>query len=150
MTKTPTIFVLSGPPGSGKTTWAKKQKIPTIHIDIVRKNILGKWAINPTEEIKEKAFNIAIKQANKYISQGISFIWDGTNIKKDRLALITSLENNTCCFIAVVFTTPLAECLVRNKSRSGEIDESIITARYHALTEEPAQNNEGFDEVVYI
>lgn len=150
MTKERAIFILVGAPGAGKTTWAKKQKIPLVNIDLKRKTVVGDWAINPSEKVKNKAFELGIKEAKDYLKNGKSFIWDGTNVKRDRQKIIHALMNYTDSFVAVVFTTPLEECLRRNKSRSGKIDKSIIIDRFNSLLIEPVKATEGFEKIVYI
>lgn len=144
------IIVLCGAPGSGKTTWAKKQHLPLINIDLKRKKILGTWAINPSSEVKRKAYDLAVQHALRLIQKKTSFIWDATGLKKDRLMLLRSLRGKGVHFIAVHMTTPLSECLRRNMGRSGRIDESIIEERFRNLKAEPATAAEGFNEVIHI
>lgn len=150
MNKEKTVFILVGAPGAGKTTWAKKQKIPLINIDIKRKIIVGDWAVNPSKDVKEKAFSLAVKEAKEYLASGQSLIWDGTNVKSDRRKIFHSLVNYTDIFVAVVLTTSLEECLRRNMTRPGRIDESIIIDRFSNLEKEPVKASEGFTRIIYV
>ncbi len=145
-----TIFILIGAPGAGKTTWAMKRPDRLINIDRMRKIVNRGWAINPSESIKSKAFQLAISKAIKYLDAGESIIWDATNLRNDRKKVISALSEYSASIIAVIFTTSLNECIERNKYRPGKIDESIVINRFNQLKKESVDLSEGFEEIIYI
>lgn len=144
------LIILTGAPGTGKSTWANKQNVPIINIDEIRRQIVGRWIRDPSNRIKEKAFQLAIDKAVSYYKKVNTVIWDGTNIKAVREKIIESLKPWVNTFIGVVFATSLQECLNRNTSRKGKIGEKIISDRYNLLKKEPPSLEEGFNLIIYI
>lgn len=145
-----TVFILVGAPGAGKTTWARNQKEYLINIDLKRKALLGDWAINPSDSLRNEAFNLAIMEAKVHLGNGESIIWDATNLRRERRKIISALCNYADDFIAVVFTAPLEDCLQRNRLRPGIVEESIIKARFNSLSAQPVELSEGIENIVYI
>jgi len=147
------VFILIGVPGSGKTSWAKKQKLPIVNIDVCRFKIAGTWDFHPpSSELKEKAFSLAVLESLRYLQLGSSIIWDGTNItRRDRNSILLALSTYTPDFIAIVFMCTLNECFRRNNFRQqGKIEDSIIIDRFNKLRNEPVTREEGFMSVLYF
>lgn len=144
------LILLMGAPGAGKTTWATKQNLPIINIDKIRKQLAGQWISNPSDSLRKKALQLGLESVKDYFTKVNAVIWDGTNLKKDRMKLIKSLKGIVDIYIGVFFKTSKKECISRNKSRSGQIDEEIIIDRSNKIDKEPPNLQEGFNLIIYI
>ena len=129
------VFVMCGIPGSGKSTWAKKNHpdLPIVSRDIIR----AKLGFTSDEDEKavltggqekqvttEEYFQIA-----KYARKKQSFIVDDTNVvPKYRKELLSTLKSYGAKIVGVNIDTPLETCIER---RRGQIPEDVIRRIYN-------------------
>ena len=129
------VWLLSGLPGSGKSTWARQKIAENGGVwcsrDEVRFSI-----VKENEEYfshEDEVFNTWIKQINKALENPeVEDVYiDATHLNdKSRNKVLNRLTKNTDIekITNVLFLTPLETCLERNKQRSGRavVPEEII------------------------
>lgn len=129
------VWLLSGLPGSGKSTWARQKIAENGGVwcsrDEVRFSI-----VKENEEYfshEDEVFNTWIKQINKVLENPeVEDVYiDATHLNdKSRNKVLNRLTKNTDIekIINVLFLTPLETCLERNKQRSGRavVPEEVI------------------------
>jgi predicted kinase len=149
------VFLLSGIPGSGKSTWARKNLTPTtewISRDNVRFSI-----VREDEEYfshEDEVFDTFISYINQMLEDprvDTIFI-DATHLNKksrdktlNRIRKEKISELNCVCFI-----TPLNICQERNKLRSGRsvVPETVIDNMFKAFS--LPDTNENFTNVFMV
>ena len=133
--KPKTIWLLSGLPGSGKSTWARQKITENGGVwcsrDEVRFSI-----VKEDEEYfshENEVFNTWIKQINEALENPeVENVYiDATHLNdKSRNKVLNRLTKNIDIekIINVLFLTPLETCLERNKQRSGRavVPEEVI------------------------
>ena len=129
------VWLLSGLPGSGKSTWARQKIAENGGVwcsrDEVRFSI-----VKENEEYfshEDEVFNTWIKQINKALENPeVKDVYiDATHLNdKSRNKVLNRLTKNTDIekITNVLFLTPLETCLERNKQRSGRavVPEEVI------------------------
>ena len=122
--RTFTIYVMIGVPGSGKSTWIKKnlgEKFPVVSRDLIRED-LGYAAkgekILGTREQEEAVTKIQTRKIRWFLDRGISFAIDDTNLGKYLSGLIKTLRESPKKpkIIGVIMKTPLS---IASKRRPG-------------------------------
>lgn len=151
----PTLYVLVGVPGSGKSTWINGQDwakdcavISTDHYVEAYARSVGKYYSEVFEEFMPKAVNLMAKDVLAAKAMNKDIIWDQTSVSKaSRYKKFVMLPHYRK--IAVVFKTPEASELDRRlKSRPGkDIPQEVVQEMIDKF-EHPSEQ-EGFDEVWY-
>lgn len=124
----PSLILLVGIPGSGKTTYAKnyiEQNANTIHLssDAIRKELYGDENIqgNPAD-----VFSLMQKRAIEALNDGYDVIYDATNItRKDRASIIgmcPKFANIECRII----WAPIEVCIERDAARERTVGKEVI------------------------
>ena len=148
------LYILCGIPGSGKSTWARKQvenygtdKLAWISRDKIRFNLL-----KPNEEYfsrENEVISIFVDKIQKAIDNGIPFvIADATHLnRKSRIQLLEKLVLNNTSICYVYFDVPLNVALERNAKREGRerVPDSVIEKMYYSFSK-PAANTIVIDE----
>ena len=130
----PTLYILCGPPGCGKTSWAAS----------VRRNART-WAYVSRDEIrfslveenddyfsKEKlVFHLFVMKIIDLLLQGYNTIADATHLNEfSRRKLTQAIDTYTTDYkiVYVVFNTDVETCVERNNSREGRthVPENVI------------------------
>ncbi|MGA3190865.1 MAG: ATP-binding protein, partial [Bryobacteraceae bacterium] len=111
------LIVLVGPPGSGKTTWARRQGAGIVHVS--QDDLID--AITPTgfdhlyRQVYHEAENAVARAA---LQAGHTVIVDRTNrTRAHRERWLEIAREASCPAVAVVMTTPEALCRERNAKR---------------------------------
>jgi predicted kinase len=132
------LVVLVGPPGSGKSTWARKHfsRDQIISSDHLRRVVSG-------DEGNQEATGWAMSARNTLVKGRIYFglltVVDSTSCRaehRDELAAMRFTSRCDMPTVAVIFDTPLEECLRRNALRRGSrrVPDDVV-ARMHAELE---------------
>lgn len=145
----PTVTILRGIPGSGKSTWAKEQvrlgkgKVKRINRDDLRAMIDDSVFSRKSEGHINTIRNIVLSY---YIEAGCDVIVDDTNVKtsyvKELVEFVKRLRPNSEVRVKL-FNTPLETCLERNAKRTGRarVPEDIVRKFYKSLNDALSQES---------
>lgn len=149
----PTLYMLVGVPGSGKTTWIKNNKHDAVVLstdDYIERSAEKQG--KTYSEVFKDVIGFATDQMEKDLVQAVQnkrdIIWDQTNLtaksRKSKLSRIPKEYKK----VAVFFGVP-SDLRDRLASRPGKvIPEPIIISMINQL--QPPSKEEGFDEVVAV
>ncbi len=139
----PCLIVLVGPPGSGKTTWTRRNGRGAVHVS--QDGLID--AITPAGF--EHVYRIVYRAAEDAVAQtalraGHTVLVDRTNrTRAHRERWLQVARKASCPAVAVVMTTPEALCRQRNALReTGRLSDERMERMFAAL--EPVQPDEGF------
>ena len=146
----PTIYMVCGVPGSGKTYFCKNVLMdhPWCHrvyisSDDIRKEICGD-ASNQSKN--SEVFDIFYDRARQAIQEGNDVILDATHLtKKIRNECRKHFEDLDCKFIAVQMMTSIEEAIRRNKNRDRIVPDYAM--RRMAKMYQPVKDDENFDYI---
>ena len=146
----PSLILLVGIPGSGKTTYANTYMECTpnvIHLssDAIRKELYGDENIqgNPAE-----VFSLMQKRAIKALNDGDDVVYDATNItRKDRASIIKICPQ----FVKIeahIIWTPIETCIKQDASRDRTVGKEVIDRMLKRF--QAPYYDEGIDEIKVI
>lgn len=154
----PSMIMLVGLPGSGKSTFAKtitysgdispEDTKPIIHSsDELRREMYGDSSIQGDNDA---LFNELHKRIIRDLKSGKNVVYDATNInKKQRIHFLNKLKDIDCYKDCIVMATKLDTCLKNNRNRTDrQIPDNVIHRMY--LNYQPPHENEGFENIIYI
>ena len=124
----PTLILLCGIPGSGKTTYAEKyikENPSAVHLssDKIREEL---WGNEATQGDNNKVFSLMQSRAIDALNNGQSVVYDATNItRKDRsyiIALCPKFVKIECHII----WSKIETCVVRDQMRDRNVGREVI------------------------
>lgn len=126
----PSLVVLIGPAGAGKTTFAARHFDPTeiLSSDRYRALIAGDEA---DQGATRAAFGRLHRDLARRLAEGRLTVVDATNVERSaRRALLARARAAGVPAIAIVLSLPSAVVLARNAARTGRVvDEAVV--RHH-------------------
>lgn len=158
ISNTPTVYMMIGISGSGKSTWIKNQNFNWKNTALISTDANIERVAAELGKTYSDVFSSTIKQAtsemNQQLQQAIqnkmNIVWDQTNLtanaRRSKLAKIPKNYKK----VAVFFMPPDdAELDRRLKSRKGKnIPGEVITAMKQQL--EMPTEAEGFDKIIVV
>ena len=141
----PTLILLVGVPGSGKTTYAKDYiERNTIHLssDTIRAELYGDESIqgDPTE-----VFSLMQKRAVEALNEGYDVIYDATNITRKDRASIISVCPKFAKIEAHIIWAPIETCIERDAARDRTVGKEVIDRMLKRF--QAPYYDEGIDEI---
>ena len=144
---TPFLIVLVGPPGSGKTTWARRNCHGAVHVS--QDDLID--AITPAgfDHIYRPVYREAEDAiARAALRAGHTVIVDRTNrTRAHRERWLRIAREAQCPAVAVVMSTPPELCRERNNGRTGPRRLSPERMERMIAALEPVRDDEGFAAV---
>ncbi len=151
----PTLYMMVGVPGSGKTTWVADQDLTlkdyTVGSDYVIDELADMYDMTYSEIFPltiKFAEHVMYKEIERAIEAGDNIYWDQTNISKKSRAEKLAKIPSTYKKVAVFFPIP-SDLDERLASREGKTVPPHIIDAMVEMIEEPTLD-EGFDEIIRI
>lgn len=129
----PTLFMLVGLPGSGKSTYAeklsKRENAVILSSDTIREKYFGE--IN-NQDNNTEVFKILHNMIKDNLLIGKNVIYDATNIssKRRKSFIEEQLHSIPCIKTCIIIATPYEECLTNNNKRERHVPEYSIKQMY--------------------
>lgn len=154
----PTLYVLVGVPGSGKSTWISKQPFDwnnTViastdnYVEKVAKQ-QGKTYNDVFKDAMPTAIGHMMRTVKDAVSKNYNIVWDQTSTsvaaRKKKLVAVPDTYRK----VAVVFPTPdKKEHDRRLGSRPGKVIPNDVLQHMQSTMTTPTES-EGFDEVIFV
>lgn len=146
----PSLILLVGIPGSGKTTYAEKyikENPDTVHLssDKIRAEL---WGNESTQGDNNEVFSLMQSRAIDALNNGQSVVYDATNItRKDRsyiIALCPKFVKIECHII----WAPIETCIERDAARERTVGKEVIDRMLKRF--QAPYHDEGIDEIKFI
>ena len=124
----PSLILLVGIPGSGKTTYAEKyikENPNTVHLssDKIRKEL---WGDEATQGDNNEVFSLMQSRAIEALNNGYNVVYDCTNMtRKDRACIISVCPKFVNIEVHVIFA-PIETCIERDAARERTVGKDVI------------------------
>ena len=146
----PTLILLVGVPGSGKTTYAEKyieENPNTAHVssDKIREEL---WGSEATQGDNNKVFSLMQSRTIEALNNGQSVVYDATNVtRKDRLYIITLCPKFAKIECHIIWA-PIETCIERDAARERTVGKEVIDRMLKRF--QAPYYDEGIDEIVVV
>ena len=148
----PVLYVMVGPPGSGKSSYIRKYlpEALRISLDDLRLMLSGRPFDFRYERmvsvLGEALMRVSLSRLKEWRRD---CVYDATNVSRERRTPTLAIAEEYGLPAVAVFTdTPMEVALARNRRRRRKVPEEVIERFYRLL--EPPSIDEGFEEVVVV
>jgi predicted kinase len=138
------VLILVGLPGSGKSSWAGRERIPVLSSDEIRRLLSDS---ETDQSIHKQVFATlrSLLRLRLDLKRPLTAI-DATNLTpRERRPYIRIAHAHGASVEAVFFNVPLETCLARNAGRARVVPEHAIHAMANKLV--PPSAGEGFSRI---
>jgi predicted kinase len=140
------LTITRGLPGSGKTTWARRQRgAVRVNRDDLRRMLHGGWSGQGWAEVQVTIAQRA--QIEALLRAGVSVISDDTNLAARIVRELSDLAGQCGASVAIKDFTdvPLEVCLERDANRDGDdkVGEDAIRAMHRRYLARNQSTEEG-------
>jgi len=139
----PTVYMMVGLPGSGKSYLAKTFDCPVVSSDDIRAELCN--GNLDDKDNHEKVFQEVHRRIKDYLKNGQSCVLDATNLSRKRRKHFVSTVPAGVNKVAIVVATELPILLRQNDERDHTVPEDVIM-RYYKTISIP-RKDEGWDEI---
>ena len=146
----PTLILLVGIPGVGKTTYAEKyiaEHPNTVHLssDKIRAEF---WGNEATQGDNNEVFSLMQSRAIEALNNGQNVVYDATNItRKDRSYIITLCPKFAKIECHIIWA-PIETCIERDAARERTVGKEVIDKMLKRF--QAPYYDEGIDEIKII
>lgn len=143
----PTLILLCGIPGSGKTTYAEryiKEHPDTVHLssDKIREEL---WGNEATQGDNNQVFSLMQSRAIEALNNGQDVVYDATNVtRKDRSYIITLCPKFAKIECHVIWAS-IETCIERDAARERTVGKEVIDKMLKRF--QAPYYDEGIDEI---
>lgn len=129
----PTLYILCGPPGSGKSFYTRchSNNIVTVSRDEIRFSLLKEE--DSYFKVEKKVYKEFVNKIQRNLDNGFDVYADATHLtQRSRAKLVLRLKLNGVKVCAINFIVPFDVCVERNNSRIGRahVPYSILVDMY--------------------
>lgn len=148
MAETPTLYVMIGPAGSGKTTFAKRLRAVRVCPDDIRELMFGNAAAQDRPDLVfREAYDLMLDN----LCNGFSVAFDATNTTtRARQKILDKASAIQGRRIAVLMNTPMETALRRNAERARIVPPDVIERQYGQLYRDAQTIPEQFDATIVV
>lgn len=146
----PTLILLVGPPGSGKSTYAEKYIVEhsnTIHLssDKIRSEL---WGNEATQGDNHEVFSLMQSRAIDSLNNGQSVVYDSTSMtRKDRSYIISLCPKFVKIEVHIIWA-PIEMCITRDAVRERTVGKDVIDRMLKRF--QAPYYDEGIDEIQLV
>lgn len=143
-----TLYITVGPPGSGKSTWVKRNYslLPVISSDAIRLELCGD--VNDQSKNVE-VFDLAHQRIEDYLKRGKKVVFDATNLSfTERKRAIDIGRRHGAHIVILFFGTRYQTCLSRVLKREEPVFSQELLDHFYAKFDYVSDYE--YDKIIYI
>jgi len=125
-----TVTLMSGMPGSGKSTWIMRETAPGGSLEgqavVSMDRLRAEMKVKPDDD-QGTVRQAALKRARELLAARRPFIWDAVNLDRQRRSPLAALCHDYGARVRMVYAeAPEPEMRARNRAREARVPDAVI------------------------